>query len=213
THPSFKKLDEAIRNSLKEHRVDFVILAGYMKLLGPKTLNHYRYRVLNSHPALLPKYGGRGMYGTRVHQEVIKAGEAFTGITIHLVDGKYDHGPKVARSKVRVYENDTVESLEERVKSKEHAFWVKTLERRVQVKRRGIEVHILRKRFNLSREQRRLRVLDKRYKSHKRYLPIWQLKRALKSRYSFSRFKLRNIIRPKIQHGQTSSEKSVFWNR
>jgi phosphoribosylglycinamide formyltransferase-1 len=213
THPKPKQLDAAIRDSLKRHNVDIVILAGYMKMLGPRTISHYRQRVLNSHPALLPKYGGKGMYGTRVHKEVLKAGEAYTGITIHLVDRKYDHGPKVARFKVRVHDDDTVESLEERVKAKEHAFWVRTLQRRVKAKEPAFSVRILRKRFRLGSEKWRLRLLDGRYEAHKRHMPILQFKRALRSRHPFRRLKLQKTINLRPQAGQTTSEKSIYWNR
>ena len=86
THPAPEELDAAIMQTLRRHRVDLVILAGYMRKLGPKTLAAYRGRVLNIHPALLPKHGGRGMYGMRVLEAVLAAGEKETGVTIHLVD-------------------------------------------------------------------------------------------------------------------------------
>lgn len=125
THPN--SLDEEICRTLEMHNVDFVLLAGYMRLLGPITLAHYHNRVLNSHPALLPKFGGKGMYGSYVHQAVLDAGESVTGVTIHYVDEQYDHGPTLAQCKVPVLPDDTLDTLEERVKERERRFWVETL--------------------------------------------------------------------------------------
>ena len=85
THPGDVE-DQAILRTLRAHDVDTVILAGYMKKLGPLTLQAFRGRILNIHPALLPKFGGQGMYGTRVHEAVLRAGETVTGVTVHVVD-------------------------------------------------------------------------------------------------------------------------------
>lgn len=129
THPEPARLDAAIRDCLAQHDVDLVLLAGYMKLLGGATLARYRGRVLNSHPALLPKFGGKGMYGSRVHQAVLDAGERVTGVTIHQVDERYDHGKTLAQCRVKVCAGDTLADLEERVKRRERLFWVETLSR------------------------------------------------------------------------------------
>jgi phosphoribosylglycinamide formyltransferase-1 len=120
--------DEAILEELRRHDVDLVLLLGYMKLLGPKTTAAYRGRILNTHPALLPRYGGKGMYGARVHEAVLAAGETETGVTVHLVDEEYDHGEIVAQCRVRVEHGDTVESLSARVLEREHEFLVETLQ-------------------------------------------------------------------------------------
>lgn len=120
--------DAAILDALKTHGVDLVLLLGYMKLLGPRTTAAYRGRILNTHPALLPRHGGRGMYGNRVHEAVLAAGDAETGITLHLVDEEYDHGEIVAQCRVPVKPNDTVESLAARVLEREHEFLVETLQ-------------------------------------------------------------------------------------
>jgi phosphoribosylglycinamide formyltransferase-1 len=119
--------DEAILEELQRHDVDLVLLLGYMKLLGPRTTAAYRGRILNTHPALLPRYGGKGMYGARVHEAVLAAGETETGVTVHLVDEEYDHGDIVAQCRVRVEQGDTVESLSARVLEREHGFLVETL--------------------------------------------------------------------------------------
>ena len=125
THPD--SLDNEICRTLERHSVDLVLLAGYMRLLGPVTLARYRDRVLNSHPALLPKFGGKGMYGSNVHQAVLDAGETVTGVTIHYVDEQYDHGPTLAQCQVPVLPDDTLQTLEERVKERERRFWIETL--------------------------------------------------------------------------------------
>jgi phosphoribosylglycinamide formyltransferase-1 len=111
------------------HDVDTVILAGYMKKLGPLTLQAFRGRILNIHPALLPKFGGQGMYGKRVHEAVLQAGETVTGVTVHVVDEVYDHGRILAQCIVPVEEGDTVDSLAGRVLQQEHRLYAETLQR------------------------------------------------------------------------------------
>ena len=127
THPDPDQLDMAICDVLNQHNVGLVVLAGYMKKIGPKTLKVYKDRIVNIHPALLPKYGGRGMYGMHVHKAVIAAGEQETGVTVHLVDGSYDTGPVLAQSRVPVLADDTPKTLASRVLVEEHRFLVETL--------------------------------------------------------------------------------------
>lgn len=127
THPDPDALDAAIEQALMDAEADWVLLCGYMKKLGPRTLERYRNRILNTHPALLPKYGGQGFYGSRVHAAVIAAGDTESGATVHLVDGEYDTGPILARVKVPVRSTDTAETLEERVKEAERKLIVTTL--------------------------------------------------------------------------------------
>ena len=128
TYPQPAELDRAILALLEKHLVDLVILAGYMKLLGPLILSRYRNRILNSHPALLPKFGGKRMYGSLVHEAVLAAEENVTGVTIHLADEVYDHGPIVAQCRVPVVEGDTVNTLMDRVQRRERLLWVETLQ-------------------------------------------------------------------------------------
>ena len=123
THPAPESLDQAILDTLLRHQVDIVILAGYMKKLGGKTLNHYAGAILNIHPALLPKFGGQGMYGINVHEAVIAAGEAESGATVHLVTEEYDAGAIIAQDKVSVLPSDTPQSLAERVLKIEHTLF------------------------------------------------------------------------------------------
>ena len=127
THPDPAQLDQVILAGLQQHRVDLVVLAGYMKRLGEKTLSAYQGRVINIHPALLPKYGGEGMYGAHVHAAVIAAGDQETGVTIHLVDQEYDHGDILAQTRLPVLKGDTAVTLAERVLVREHTFLVETL--------------------------------------------------------------------------------------
>lgn len=126
-HRSPEELDEAIRDVLVRHQVDILLLAGYMKKLGPQTLRRFAGAVLNVHPALLPKYGGQGMYGLRVHEAVLAAGDSESGASIHLVDEAYDTGPILAQSRVPVKEGDTPISLAERVRIAEHTLYPEVL--------------------------------------------------------------------------------------
>jgi phosphoribosylglycinamide formyltransferase-1 len=128
-HPDPARLDEAILAVLEKHRVNLIVLAGYMKKLGPKTLARYRGRVLNIHPALLPKFGGQGMYGHHVHEAVLAAGEEESGATVHIADEEYDRGRILAQKKVRVMAGDTSDSLSERVLMVEHELYAETLQR------------------------------------------------------------------------------------
>ncbi|MGB3340034.1 MAG: phosphoribosylglycinamide formyltransferase [bacterium] len=128
THPEFDELDKAILNALKSNHVSVIILAGYMKKIGPKTLAAYEGRILNIHPALLPKYGGKGMYGKYVHEAVLASCDKVTGVTIHIVDAEYDHGPIIAQCEIPVLEDDTVETLSQRVLQREHEFFVESLQ-------------------------------------------------------------------------------------
>ncbi|MBE3128448.1 MAG: phosphoribosylglycinamide formyltransferase [Actinobacteria bacterium] len=126
-YPDLNKLDEEILNILRKHEAELVLLAGYVKKLGIKTLEYYRNKIINIHPALLPKYGGKGMYGLNVHKEIIKNKEKETGITIHIVDTEYDHGKIINQVQIPVEKEDTPESLQRRVLDHEHAFIVETL--------------------------------------------------------------------------------------
>jgi phosphoribosylglycinamide formyltransferase-1 len=129
THPEPRALDEAIATALTGHDVSVVVLAGYMKMVGPVTLDRFRGRILNIHPALLPKYGGRGFYGRAVHEAVLAAGETESGVTVHVVDEVYDHGPILAQARVPVLPGDTPGSLANRVLEQEHTLYAETLQR------------------------------------------------------------------------------------
>jgi len=127
THPDPEALDAAIHDALVSAGVDVVFLAGYMKRIGPRVLAAFRGRVLNTHPSLLPKFGGRGMYGDRVFEAVLAARETGTGASVHVVDPEYDTGPVVAQARVPVQANDDLASLKARVQAREKLLVVETL--------------------------------------------------------------------------------------
>jgi formyltetrahydrofolate-dependent phosphoribosylglycinamide formyltransferase len=105
---------------LARHRVDLLVLAGYLKLVPPRVIQAYRGRIMNIHPALLPAHGGPGMYGRRVHAAVLAAGEKVSGATVHLVNEEYDKGEILAQTRVPVEPGDTPEILAARVLAVEH---------------------------------------------------------------------------------------------
>ena len=127
THSSGDSLDAAICDALQRARADVVFLAGYMKRLGPRTLATFPARILNTHPALLPRFGGHGMFGNRVFEAVLAAGESESGVSVHLVDGEYDTGVVVRQERIPVLPGDTVESLKARVQACEREVVVNTL--------------------------------------------------------------------------------------
>lgn len=112
---------------LREYHVDLILLAGYMRKLPSGVVEAYRNRIMNVHPALLPEFGGEGMYGMNVHRAVLDAGRTESGPTVHLVDEEYDSGPIIARQRVPVRPDDTPESLAERVLQAEHELLPKTV--------------------------------------------------------------------------------------
>ena len=112
---------KALLDLLARHAVDWIVLAGYLRKVPGEVVARYRGRILNIHPALLPRFGGPGMYGERVHRAVIESGTSETGVTIHVVDEHYDHGPIVVQRTVAVEPTDTPESLAARVLEVEHA--------------------------------------------------------------------------------------------
>lgn len=127
THPDPAALDAAVTEALDAAHADWILLAGYMKKLGPKMLAQFHNRIINTHPALLPKFGGQGFYGRRVHEAVLAAGERETGATVHLVDAEYDSGPILAQVRVPIKIGDAAEELEERVKLAERKLLIETL--------------------------------------------------------------------------------------
>ena len=108
---------------LEEHGVQVVFLAGYLKLVPPEVVERYRRRILNIHPALLPRFGGEGMWGHHVHEAVIASGVRLSGPTVHFVDESYDRGPIVAQWPVPVLPDDTADTLAARVLKAEHRLY------------------------------------------------------------------------------------------
>ncbi|MEM9743896.1 MAG: phosphoribosylglycinamide formyltransferase [Pseudomonadota bacterium] len=120
-------VDAAIAAALQNARPNWVVLAGYMKRLGPQTLQACAGRVINTHPALLPAYGGEGFYGDRVHSAVLADRNLRSGATVHLVDEEYDRGPILTQTTVPVCPDDSVEALRTRVQQAEKALLLYTL--------------------------------------------------------------------------------------
>jgi len=127
SHPDPDALDNAILNTLRNARVDLIVLAGFMKKIGPRTMAAFRNRIVNIHPSLLPKYGGKGMYGLRVHEAALDSGETETGATVHLIGSAYDEGPILQQASVPILPNDTPETLQLRVLAQEHQLYPDTL--------------------------------------------------------------------------------------
>jgi phosphoribosylglycinamide formyltransferase-1 len=113
-------IGEEMLKHLKNHQIAFIVLAGYLKKVPVNILQAFNRNVINIHPALLPKYGGKGMYGKYVHEAVISNKETESGITIHYVDEIYDNGEIILQEKCSISENDTAETLAEKIHQLEH---------------------------------------------------------------------------------------------
>ena len=118
--PNINEQKYILLNGLHKKEIDFIILAGYVKMIPEGVIKKYHQKIINIHPSLLPKFGGKGYYGMKVHEAVIQSGIKETGASVHFVDEHYDHGPVVANKKVQVLKSDTAESLAERVLKIEH---------------------------------------------------------------------------------------------
>lgn len=123
TFPDRGACFDAVADDFLEKGVRVVCLAGFLLKVEPNFIRRFPGRILNIHPALLPKFGGKGMYGRHVHEAVLAAGEKESGCTVHLVDDEFDHGPAIARAKVPVVPGDTAEGLAARVLEQEHRLY------------------------------------------------------------------------------------------
>lgn len=112
--------DDAVLAALRSHGIDLICLAGYMRVLGQNVVDAFRNRIMNVHPALIPAFCGKGMYGHHVHEAVIERGVKFSGATVHLVDEEYDTGPIILQTVVPVLDDDTPDTLAARVLEAEH---------------------------------------------------------------------------------------------
>jgi len=126
--PSEERFDEAVLDVFNRYGVNFIVLAGYMKKLSTNLVRQFRNRMLNIHPALLPKFGGKGMYGMHVHEAVINSGDKISGVTIHIVDEEYDHGPIVKQRTIPVDEDETPETLAMKIHGIEHQIYPEVLQ-------------------------------------------------------------------------------------
>ncbi|GHT56609.1 phosphoribosylglycinamide formyltransferase [Endomicrobiia bacterium] len=124
-----KSFNDSILKELKNAETDIVCLAGYIRMIGHDIIKTYRGRMLNIHPALLPKFGGKGMYGHYVHEAVIKAKEAKSGATVHFVEEEYDAGKIIIQQEVEVFENDLPEDIAKRVLCIEHEIYPKAIKK------------------------------------------------------------------------------------
>ena len=126
-YPDAEALDEAMAEAIGEAGAELIVLAGYMKKLGPRVLREYHGRILNIHPALLPKHGGEGMYGIHPHEAVLAVGDVESGATVHLVTEEYDRGPALRQRRVPVEPGDTAETLQQRVLAVEHQIYAEVI--------------------------------------------------------------------------------------
>ena len=129
TCPDPDDLDELIARILHDHGADVVLLAGYLRKIGPKTLRAFDRRILNVHPSLLPRHGGQGMFGRAVHEAVLASRDRVTGASVHIVSANYDEGPVVSQREVAVDPDDDADSLSAKVRVIERALVVETLDR------------------------------------------------------------------------------------
>jgi len=127
THPDLEDLDKAIVKTLRQYSVDLVLLTGYMKKIGPHTLKNFNKRIINSHPSLLPKHGGIGMFGRDIHKKVLESGDEITGTTIHYVVQNYDSGQIIKQIEIPIFPTDTIDSLEDRVKLEEKQLYIDSI--------------------------------------------------------------------------------------
>ncbi len=125
-YDNFHSFNKSLWDTIRQYPIDLVVLAGYLSLIQvPADFNH---RIMNVHPALIPSFCGKGMYGHHVHEAVIQAGVKITGCTVHFVDEHYDHGPIILQEALPVLDNDTPETLAERVQAKERELYPKAIQ-------------------------------------------------------------------------------------
>lgn len=139
------EFNEAILNVLSQYEVNFIVLTGYMKLLDVSIIKKFQNRIINIHPALLPQFGGKGMYGKFVHDAVIASGTKNSGATVHIVDEIYDHGSIVLQERIALSENETSETLAAKVLEIEHRILPRAVglfaEGKVEIANGKIKIH------------------------------------------------------------------------
>lgn len=132
----------AVWEELRGHAPDLVVLAGFMSLL--RVPKDFSMKIMNVHPALIPAFCGKGMYGRHVHEAVLEHGVKISGVTVHFVDDEYDHGPIILQEAVPVFDSDTVESLEKRIQAKEREMYPRAIQlfasNRLQVEGRRVRI-------------------------------------------------------------------------
>ena len=120
-----------LQKLLKRYEVDFIILAGFLLKIPFKMVTSYKDRIINIHPSLLPKYGGKGMYGDNVHKSVLANNESESGITIHFVNQNYDEGRVILQKKCALSSIETIDSLKKKIQALEHKYFPKTIEKTI----------------------------------------------------------------------------------
>ncbi len=140
--------EKEVSEIIDKYNVDLIVLAGYLRMLTPYFISNYRNRIINIHPALLPFFGGKGMYGEKVHKAVLDSGMKITGCSVHFVDESIDGGPIIIQKAVEVKDDDTVETLASRVLEEEHKILPEAIqlfaEKRLKIE--GKKVRVLSKR-------------------------------------------------------------------
>lgn len=121
------EIDIELESVLGDYNVDLIVLAGYLKLIGNRLIS--KYTIINTHPSLLPKFGGKGMYGMNVHKAVIEAKEEFSGPTVHFVNNNYDEGNIISQAKIKLSNNETPESLAKKVQEVEKVQLINVLKK------------------------------------------------------------------------------------
>ena len=124
---NFAQRDLELSHILSNYSIDLIVLAGYLKMIGPNLLE--KYTIINTHPSLLPKYGGKGMHGMHVHEAVIEAHEKYSGATIHFVNQEYDKGNIISQTQVEILPSDTAETLSQKVQVAEKIQLIQVLNR------------------------------------------------------------------------------------
>lgn len=122
-----ENINDVYLNVLKEYHIDLILLAGFMKKIPNNLIKNYKNKIINVHPSLLPKYGGKGFYGMKVHQHVFKNKDKKTGATIHFVNSEYDKGPIILQKELDVVDNESAESISKRVLDIEYELYLKVL--------------------------------------------------------------------------------------
>lgn len=127
TFKSEEEYTDQLLGAFTRRSVDFIVLAGYLRKIPSEVVRRFKNRMLNIHPALLPSFGGKGLYGRRVHEAVLEHGVKWTGVTVHIVDEEYDTGPIVLQEPVRIEPDDTPETLAARVLKTEHEIYPRAI--------------------------------------------------------------------------------------
>ena len=132
THPLEEEKDNAIYQKLLAAGTNLIVLSGYMKKIGPITLSEYSNKILNIHPSLLPKHGGKGLFGDKVHESVIRSGDRKSGATVQFINEEYDEGPIVLQKTVDVIEGETIASLKTKVQAIEGNLYLNSIKQIIQ---------------------------------------------------------------------------------